>query len=162
MNTTDLHNIPMAKVPSFYIKSLLILFVILLFAVTACNEAVKIEDRSSKNMMTGSNAELAIIMRKIHEDAKKLKKEINSADDLAGHAPEYLQNIIGAETTDSTVEGPLFDAFAESYINNIQAIYADTTGAHKDLYNAAIATCVECHGEFCPGPVKTIEKLYIH
>ena len=143
------------------LKNHLILFIILTFLHSACNESVEVGSSSSAQMMTGSNAELAILMRQIHDDAKKLKIEVQSANGLGGDAPEYLQNIIRAETTDSTVEGPLFEAFAETYIRNIQAIYSDTSGIQKDLYNAAITTCVECHGEFCTGPVKTIKKLYI-
>jgi len=143
------------------LKNLLILFLIANLAISACNNNPEIDSSSSEQMMTGSDAELAIIMRQIHDDAKRLKKQISNSNSIGDEAPGYLKEIIGAVTTDSTVEGPVFEAFAQTYINNIQAIYTDTSGSQKDLFNEAIATCIDCHGEFCPGPVKTIKKLYI-
>lgn len=130
-------------------------------AILACNNTSQDNAGTAEQMMTGSDAELAIIMRQIHEDAKSLKEQIIKSQYIGDEIPEYLQEIIAAETTDSLVEGPVFEAFAQTYINNIQAIYKDTSGSQKDLFNDAIATCIDCHGEFCPGPVKTIKKLYI-
>ena len=112
--------------------------------------------------MEGSDAELAVIMRQIHEDAKALKTKIVSGEDLGDDLPGYLERIKIAEKTDPAVGGPVFEAFTETYIQNIEAIYADTSNLKQELFNEAIVTCVRCHGEFCPGPVKTIKKLRIN
>jgi len=143
------------------LKNLLILFLIADLALSSCESNEEIDSSSSAQMMTGSDAELAIIMRQIHEDSKRLKKQISNSQTLGNVAPEYLREILSAGTTDTNVKVPLFDAFAETYIYYIEAIYSDTLGIQKELFNNAINTCVQCHGEFCPGPIKTIQKLEI-
>jgi hypothetical protein len=134
-------------------------FSLFIVIVLGCNDPTQIKNIKDQPMMGGSDAELAIIMRQIHKDSKAIRLHIKDSTDFRSITPEYLQDMIGAETTDPDVKGSLFDAFAQTYLNNMDALYGTSEDQKKELFNTVVNSCIDCHGEFCPGPIDTIEKL---
>ncbi|HWY37894.1 MAG TPA: hypothetical protein VNY73_05005, partial [Bacteroidia bacterium] len=54
-----------------------------------------------------------------------------------------------------------FDAFAAGYVDNLQLLCRSSKAEYVKNYNAVINSCLNCHSDHCPGPIKTIEKLKI-
>ena len=103
------------------------------------------------------SSELALHMRAMHEEAKALRKALLNEGDI--ELTEPLDWILEAEPTDSNVKGDDFESFARYYISQTKH-FVDSSDSQA--YNKMVESCVACHQQFCPGPVKTIEKLYIN
>lgn len=104
------------------------------------------------------DSELALLMREMFEESDRIKQQIE-----AGEFPSGLQKfeaIHSAVPTDSDVSGPIFESMATAYIQSIRAIEAgDSSTVFR--FNSMVDQCMNCHAEFCPGPMKRIKKLYI-
>lgn len=112
-------------------------------------------------MSQSDASELAMLMRTIHEDAKSWRATIQDGD-LVVEDVDIYQKMVESTPTKPEVKGPAFEGFAKHYQMQI-----DSLTAAKDIslaagaYNNLVSSCITCHESFCPGPVKTIQKLYI-
>lgn len=104
------------------------------------------------------DSELALLMREMFEESDRIKLQIE-----AGEVPSGLQkfeNIHSAVPTDSDASGPIFESMATAYLRLVRAIEAgDSSSVFR--FNSMVDQCMNCHAEFCPGPMKRIKKLYI-
>ena len=113
---------------------------------------------SPKPLNPNGDSELALLMRDMFEESDSLKRLVMDGKQLSGL--KKYQDIHSAIPTDPTVQGPVFEAFAEAYINSIEALEASDSASVFN-FNHMVDQCMNCHTEFCPGPRKRIKKLYI-
>ena len=128
---------------------------ILLFAISLY--LYKIDKEEEAPQYEPQDSELALLMRKIHDDAKGMRASLVHEETVLIYDPS-IEFIVNATPTRAEVQGPEFEAFARYYIEKTQK--AVEKGSFKD-YNLMVEACVACHQEFCPGPIKTINKLKI-
>ncbi|MGZ3862623.1 MAG: hypothetical protein ACXVPN_14670 [Bacteroidia bacterium] len=106
------------------------------------------------------DSELALLMRQMLQSADSMKTSI-----LAGKKPENFPSgffkIHSAKPTDADTKHETFDGFASNYLDNLQLSCKSPKEDIVKNYNAVINTCLGCHNDHCPGPIKTIEKLLI-
>lgn len=141
-------------------KRLAILLLVLL-VIYACAENQVDKAESQKEMKMAEFSELALLMKEIHEDAKKWKAELEAGERPTDSLKIY-EKIVTSTPTKAEVKGPVFEGFASMYQARLDSLfYAGELDMAKDAYNNLISSCVDCHGEYCPGPIPTIEKLYI-
>jgi len=103
------------------------------------------------------SSELALLMRFVHDQAKLLKGDVVKQRSLPDYNKE-IEFITSANPTRPSVQGPEFESFARYYIEKNKSVFEEPG---KESYNNMIESCVACHNEFCPGPVRTIKKLTI-
>lgn len=105
-------------------------------------------------------SELAMLMRQMHTDAKTWRDSLLNGkmiDETAG----IYEALISSTPTDSSVSGPVFNGFALNYQLQLDSLlHAQDANLSKVAYNNLVTACITCHQEYCPGPVKTIRKLY--
>lgn len=126
--------------------------------VFSCNE------ENSKNKIQESSqedAELALLMRELHENFKAVRDSIINEGSIDPLIKEKLDRIYTAVPTDPKVKGPVFDGFTNAFIRDVDSLMSSSKGDRIAVFNAAVTSCVNCHQEVCPGPVKTIKKLEI-
>jgi len=141
-------------------KRLAILLLVML-TVFACAENQEDKAESQKEMKMAEFSELALLMKEIHEDAKKWKAELEAGEQPADSLKIY-EKIVTSTPTKAEVKGPVFEGFAAMYQARLDSLFhAGELDMAKDAYNNLISSCVDCHGQYCPGPIPTIEKLYI-
>ena len=137
--------------------------IIIFGLVWACasTDTPKAPDDTNTQVTTNDASELAMLMRTIHEDAKSWRETIESGD-LVSQEIDIYQKMVESTPTKPEVKGPAFEGFAKHYQMQIDSLTAakDITLA-ADAYNNLVSSCITCHDSFCPGPVKTIKKLYI-
>jgi hypothetical protein len=107
---------------------------------------------------SGQDSELALLMRYMFEESDSLKQLVLEGKPLTGL--KKYKEIHSAVPTDPEVTGPVFEAFATSYIESIKKLEASDSTAIFN-FNNMVDQCMNCHTEFCPGPKKRIQKLYI-
>ena len=127
--------------------------------LNACTETPNPETSKTKHPINpNGDSELALLMRDMFEESDSLKQLVLDGKQLSG-LTKY-QEIHSAIPTDPDASGPMFEAFATSYIESIKALEAsDSTTVFN--FNNMVDQCMNCHTEFCPGPKKRIRKLYI-
>lgn len=105
-------------------------------------------------------SELALLMRDIHEDAKSWRKAIDNGTFEQDSIAIY-KLLVESSPTDEDVEGPVYEGFAKNYQIALDSLMeAKNIDLAKAKYNNLVTSCITCHQTYCPGPVKTIRKLY--
>lgn len=143
--------------------TILILIAGLILACTNENDKTEVLDThlATTEVKMAEWSELAILMRRIHKGAKQWKKMLEAGELVTDSANIYKQ-LVESTPTDKSVKGPAFEAFAMNYQQALNDfIEANDMVMAKEKYNNLVSTCISCHQSYCPGPVKTIKKLYL-
>jgi len=128
-----------------------LLFVVL-FA--ACEQ--KVEKQETKAVVAPAKP-MAMMMRAIYQQSAEMREWVEAGKPLDSTHFRFL-DFHQLEPTDSTVLVEVFykhnQDFKAAFEDLIQAGEAD-----KEKYNTLLTKCVSCHEDFCPGPIKRINKL---
>jgi hypothetical protein len=108
-------------------------------------------------------SELAVYMREIHHQALNIREKLSEGNlnDISNEVPERYNAIFTSEPTDKNVSGEKFTHYASEFIEECEGFYSSSKKEKIFRFNSMINSCVNCHQEFCPGPVKKINKLKI-
>ena len=131
--------------------------------MSCTNSEPSITQNSTNNKVVinfpNKDSELAILMRELFNDSKKVKKQIQE-----GANPEFFiefTKLHSAVPTDSTVRNDgIYTTFTDIFINSVEDLLSSKTDKSQQ-YNFMIQKCLDCHKQICPGPVKKIKKLFI-
>jgi len=134
-------------------------------SIVGCNSAESPEETPVSNSTKSTSdmyqpSELASLMRKMYEDNQQLKSQIEKGE-IPKSFPEDFYTIHTAEATDPQEINEIFNAFAEAYLSDMEAIIASDSTTVTASYNKMVSTCVSCHQVYCQGPIPKIKKLYI-
>jgi cytochrome c556 len=152
----------------FFVVSSLLLFIFSFVQCSTSTEnktAEKVKNDSSasctsKSVNPNGSSELSLLMRKMLHTSESLKEMIKEGN-LPKEFPEEFLKIHTAKPTDSETKKASFDGYAENYLSNLHTLYNSPKTELTSNYNAVINSCVSCHTEHCPGPLKAINKLKI-
>lgn len=148
-------------------KTKLLSIAILSFFLVSCAQNAQDQNETKEEIAKDSivdarrsRSELAVMMRNIYIDMHDNKELLAS-----GGVPEidwekYL-NIKEAEPTDAEDSGPAFEAFADAYIWQLKAFNVSNDSNRISNYNNLISSCLNCHQQFCIGPMDIIRTLKI-
>jgi hypothetical protein len=139
-------------------KGFAMLAVGIIILVGACHQQAKENCTASVN--PNGDSELALLMRQMtaHLEKEKLKME---ADDAPGMMPQGFDKILTAKPTDTKQLSENFQEFAKMYLESLKAYHTAKPENYRLAYNNLVKTCISCHSQECPGPVKRIEKLKV-
>jgi len=115
-----------------------------------------------KPMNPNGESELALLMRRMRDHAEELKGVVQGGG-KPGILPEEFRKIYTSVPTDAETKQASFDRFADHYLSNLESLY-DPSAQPKEMtgkFNALVNSCIGCHSEHCPGPLKAINKLLI-
>lgn len=142
----------------------LLIIVGVLFLVWSCSEMTeeKAEETIEETEIKMAEfSELAQLMRQIHKDAKQWRKQIVNGQTVTDSVAIY-KALVESTPTKAEVQGPVFEGMAANYQTQLNAfLAARDIDLAKSSYNNLVTACISCHQEYCPGPVKTIKKLYV-
>lgn len=145
--------------------SKLLTFTVLLALGWACNSpqaqpnATDPAESEAPDMRKYS--ELAGIMTSMHAYHGLLKDSVMAGAKTLPASPIDLQRIHTAEATDSRELDGNFHELASQFIRLLDSVREVKIEDRLAVYNASVATCVECHQTRCPGPIPRIKKLQI-
>jgi cytochrome c553 len=134
-----------------------LLLLLLGVSLMACETAEKTE--TAEKPATAGKVEdakpMALMMRAIYDQSRNMRTELEAGKNLDSSLYRFME-FHKLEPTDSTVLVDVFyqhnDKFREAYENLLRS-------SDKPAYNAMLTACVNCHADFCPGPIKRINKL---
>lgn len=128
------------------------LLFITLFA--ACEQQA---DKQETKAVVAPAKPMAMMMRAIYDQSAEMRQWVEAGKPLDSTHFRFL-DFHQLEPTDSTVLVEVFykhnQDFKAAFEDLVRAGEAD-----KEKYNTLLTKCVSCHEDFCPGPIKRINKL---
>jgi hypothetical protein len=113
-----------------------------------------------KPVNPNGDSELSLLMREMMRSADSMKTVIKSGN-VPEKFPDAFLKIHTAKPTDDDTKHASYDAFATNYIDNLQILCKSPKAESIKNYNVVVNSCINCHNDHCPGPIKTIEKLFL-
>jgi hypothetical protein len=138
------------------------LFLILCFflVISSCQQQPVEEDKKA-TLQVEPPSELASLMRDMKVQSELIREAVISNDSLPIEVIEIWQKIHTAKPTEPSKSGPAFEGFSRHFIEQTVVLYSDSSIKKSDAFNNIVNSCIQCHQEYCPGPIKTISKLTI-
>lgn len=122
----------------------------------ACNQTAPTSETSAAPVAKVEEAKpMALMMRAIYDQSKAMRSDLDSGKMLDSAFYRFLE-FHELEPTDSTVLVEVFYQHNEKFKAAYEALLRES---NKPAYNAMLTACVNCHEDFCPGPIKRINKL---
>ena len=146
-------------------KKIAILVFVIALVLLACNsstsETESTPEREPSVMYEAS--ELAGLMRAMHEQSKSWKSTLlsDNGEELNFEFPDYYLNMHEAEATNPKEINENYHAKAEVFLENTKYFVQAEQENRIAKYNLMIASCIDCHNDFCRGPIQKISKLVI-
>lgn len=142
----------------------LYLFLLIFIGMEACKEKPKEascdkpQGQRSRVINPNGDSELALLMREMHAYTSLTREQLMNDRFNDVVEPAFVK-ILTATPTDSTVKGEPFESFAKNYLNRLHTLHSTDQDQKKNVYNEMVNSCISCHEEYCPGPIKKISKL---
>lgn len=135
----------------------------LLFASCSSNQEKDSKEADAENC-TNPNTDhpkpMALKMRSMYQQVEKMNSLL-----LAGKSIDStdfpIPAFVDLEPTDSTVVTTIFKQKAENYNLAFSHLLESKGHDQKTAFNNLLQSCITCHQENCPGPIKKIRRLIL-
>lgn len=141
------------------IVSLLLFFIL----GVACNqvpeETIEVKNPVvNKPLNPNGDSELAILMREMFEEAKRIKKQVQNGETVTVKLDH--EKILSAHATEpDKAASPKFKSWASAYLAGIESLKNAKPYEAETAYRSLVNNCLNCHKSLCPGPIVRINKL---
>lgn len=149
-----------------HMKQFLVLTIAMAVAIACAQQHAdtreeKAETAATSSMQMAEESELALLMKAIHEDAKTWRAHLEEGKMVEADGDIYAA-LTESEPTNKNVEGPVFEGMSMNYQQKLNAfLAASEIDLAREEYNNLVTACVQCHQNYCTGPIPTIKKLYL-
>ncbi|MFN3530774.1 MAG: hypothetical protein ACK417_12690 [Bacteroidia bacterium] len=128
--------------------------------LTSCSEQAaeadtQLTEQNVQIKTAGDAKPMAMMMRAIYEQSRDIRLQLEAGNALDSAYYRFLE-FHKLEPTDSTVLVEVFYKHNEEFKVAFENLLRNSD---KASYNAMLTECVNCHEDFCPGPIKRIRKL---
>ena len=130
-------------------------------AKTESQDSVETPNKVDITRFPNDRSELALLMRKLYDDLKANRKLISEGGKSEIDWSEEFKSMPYATPTENKNSGPVFTSFANKYLLDLRSFQNAPDSSHISTYNSMIQSCLDCHAEYCRGPMETIGKLKI-
>jgi hypothetical protein len=105
-----------------------------------------------------SESELSILMRKMTEDIRKVRRKVETGKKIPEFYKSYTQ-LYSAEASTTSKKGEQFKGYAEAFLKQCSRLKEADANQRKNEYNELVTRCIRCHETYCPGPLTMLKKL---
>ena len=128
----------------------------------SCSEEKKdcsnVDKQNMKSINPNGDSELALLMREMFEEAERVKQQIANKEPIT-FTIDYEKVLTAHATEPEKAASATYKAFANSYLQNMQALQTANPSEVGPLYTRMVDNCMNCHQALCPGPMVKIKKL---
>lgn len=151
-------------------RKLFVLAALFALAVACSNETAESKSDSAssckKSLNPNGDSELALLMRKLanwNDSTKALfvKDSVLTSAQLT--PPSDYNTIFTAKKTDPSIDQELFTSLARHYASQVEQFRTSPSDRATQVknFNSMVNACVSCHENFCGGPLKRINKMFV-
>jgi hypothetical protein len=134
-----------------------LLFLTLLFS--SCRNSPS-EQEVRTQRFPNDDAPLALLMREMYEDMEEIKISVERGEQIKS----YLEKHRGLLTLRGTVPDKSYQAnfqvMGSFYLQSLEAMEQSEGEELESAYQILLSGCLACHTNYCPGPIKRINKLH--
>lgn len=147
------------------LKKIAVFITLFSFFIWACQSSSKekpISKEPKEPSVMYEASELASLMRAMHEQSNSWKNALLAdAENFELDMPEFYRRMHTAEATNPKEINDNFYAKADAFLEATNTFIHAENVNKLETYNLMIASCVDCHKDFCRGPIQKINKLVI-
>lgn len=104
------------------------------------------------------DAPLALLMRSMFEDMEDVKIAVEKGDAIKSYVSKHKE-ILTAKPTNPTVKTVTFEMMGNAYLESLELLENSSKEELISNYKMLVETCLACHQQYCPGPIKRINLL---
>lgn len=139
-------------------------FILALIALVLVSCSDKEKEKPMTKEVTNPNgmSEMSLIMEKWYTSMKSIAMTLNEGNVSKEITEINEQTIFTAKTSKENIHGKEFNAFVETFFYNYNEISkASSYAAQVEQFNLTVKSCINCHEQFCHGPIVRIRKLAV-
>jgi hypothetical protein len=119
----------------------------------------KDEVKSTKAVLyPNQDAPLALLMREMFLDMEEIRVSVENKQALNSYLEKH-KDILGAIPTNPKVKTVQFQLMGKAYLESLKILENSSQELMMDNYKILVSSCLGCHEQYCPGPVKKINQL---
>lgn len=147
-------------------RNLVVFSFVVIFGFSSCGSDAEKESKDSlaacktNSLNPNGDSELALLMRQMAAFTDSAKQDLMNGRELDPR-PDNLHTIISAKKTDPNIDVAIFNPLAQNYIARVEDFYGAKPEQKTEMFNNMVNACISCHENFCGGPIKRIQKLFI-
>lgn len=144
------------------------LILISLFLWAACSqqsadreteqEKEQVKKTDNNKAMVHKDSELAAWMKEMHSQLFVVKEALEKGEQVPDSINWDWEAIYKAQRSNDDARGETFNGMARAFLVEMQKSIEQND---VEAYNHAVRSCVNCHENYCPGPIPKIKKLKI-
>jgi hypothetical protein len=129
-----------------------------LLLLIACIQCKTEDAPVKKDVNPNGSSELALLMRNMFDDGMQIKADIE-AGKKATTTFDYTKLHTATATQPEEVATPTYKTFAAAYEAAVGDLNNAPAGEQRVPYTHMVNTCIQCHQQFCTGPIRKIKKM---
>ncbi|MFD2033787.1 hypothetical protein ACFSKL_03240 [Belliella marina] len=134
-------------------------FVVCFMAVLGFSCSGKTENKSHEAVRyPNQDAPLALLMREMFLDMEEIKISVEEGQSIKGYLEKYKE-LLTAKPTDQSVKTEAFQTMGMGYLANLRQFENSSDQELLENYKVLVNSCLACHSNYCPGPIKRINLL---
>jgi len=144
------------------LKTKLILFLVIGIVFSCSQKPSSDEGTIDRDVpMEREPSELVILMQQMEAHILSLKKRQNRGDSVLTSDFIDYSGMLTLSTTKGVNRDALFENNAADWMDRLKKLTESPSADQEEVFNGLVSSCVDCHKNYCPGPIKRIEKLHI-
>ncbi len=112
----------------------------------------------SNTAVIHQDSELASWMKEMHTQLFVVKDALEKGEQVPDSINWDWEAIYKAKRSNEDAQGETFNGMARAFLIEMQKSIEQND---VEAYNHAVRSCVNCHENYCPGPIPKIKKLKI-
>ena len=107
-------------------------------------------------------SDLVILMRQMEGNLAHIKAELDADKALNEESRQEFKGLFTETPSEDVVIDSSYMVIGQQFLDNYAQLFtASDKGSMRHLFNSTISSCISCHQNRCPGPIKRIKKLAI-
>jgi hypothetical protein len=139
-------------------KSFVLLFPLFTFILLSCQNEKSSSEKAIK--YPNQDAPLALLMRDMYIDMEEIRETVANKESIKSYLDKHRE-LLTALPTDSKVKDATFQMMGNAYLKSLESLENSSQELLGENYMTLVNTCLGCHQQYCPGPVKRINKLIL-
>lgn len=140
-------------------RKTVIFFFGFLVVVFACTK--KEEQKIVATKYPNDDAPLALLMRDMFRDMEEIKEAVEKGEAIKSYLVKH-QEILKARPTNPDVKTVTFELMGNAYLESLSLVENSQQEELISNYKMLVETCLACHQNYCPGPIKRIHLLNLN
>lgn len=104
------------------------------------------------------DAPLALLMREVFLDLEEIKFSVEQGENIKSYLKRHKE-ILVAHPTNPVVKTATFEMMGNAYLESLKRLEESPKSQLSENYKVLISSCLGCHQQYCPGPIKRIQLL---